>query len=100
MSDYTPTTEQLRDKYAQHALTSRGWPGGWVGERVDREAREEFDRWLAEHDAQVRADALREAAAGLVESGWIEREEARMASSWLTAEAEKQAPDHTNGSTR
>lgn len=48
MNGYTPTTEIMRDLYASH----------------DPEYREEreviFDRWLAERDAQVRAEAVAE----------------------------------------
>ncbi|MDY0829106.1 hypothetical protein SK224_08185 [Microbacterium sp. BG28] len=52
MSDtYTPTTEEVRDAYANffegHRAISR---------------RRAFKRWLAAHDAQVRAETLREAA--------------------------------------
>lgn len=50
MSEYTPTAEQVRERYV-------------YDEWVDDEARgPEFDRWLAAHDAEVRAAALHEAA--------------------------------------
>ena len=43
MSDYTPTTEEVRIKYR---LSSGRQPGDFA----------EFDRWLAAHDAEVRAE--------------------------------------------
>lgn len=45
MTDYTPDTATVRDNYA-------AWSDAYP----------EFDRWLAEHDRQVKADALREFA--------------------------------------
>lgn len=45
--DYTPTTEEVRIKYR---LSSGRQPGDFA----------EFDRWLAAHDAEVRAAALAE----------------------------------------
>ena len=52
MTDYTPTTEQVRN--------------GWIdnGTHEERDGAE-FDRWLAAHDAQVAAKALRDAADAL-----------------------------------
>jgi hypothetical protein len=44
MSDYTPTTEEMRKAYARY-------PGDWI--RANREARKQFDRWLAEVKAQA-----------------------------------------------
>lgn len=52
MTDHTPTTSSVRDRYAACRI-----PKG-VRATV---AKEEFDRWLAEHDAKVRAETLREA---------------------------------------
>ena len=54
MSDYTPTTDEVRDRYA--------WGRSDVGYVSYDEAEAEFDQWLAEHDAKVKADALRDAA--------------------------------------
>lgn len=54
---YTPTTEDIReyvetaDRVTAH-MFSHDTP----------DAAKAFDRWLAAHDAQVRAEALREAA--------------------------------------
>ena len=50
MSDYTPTTEDIRDVYM-----------GWVPYSQQR-GMEEFYRWLAAHDAEVRADEREKAA--------------------------------------
>ena len=44
MSDYTPTTADVRHAY------------------VSARSEEEFDRWLAAHDAEVAAQALGDAA--------------------------------------
>lgn len=47
MSDYTPTTEDVRDKFKRSST------------RQFRKAYgEAFDRWLAAHDAEVTAKAL------------------------------------------
>lgn len=46
MTDFTPTTEQVRQAYGvAHELT-----GASMDER-------EFDRWLAQHDREVAAEA-------------------------------------------
>ena len=54
MSDYTPTTDEVRDRYA--------WGRSDVGYVSYDEAEAEFNQWLAAHDAKVKADALRDAA--------------------------------------
>ena len=55
MSDYTRTTEQVRDEWAD-----TGWEAdGSLGFRRDPVV---FDRWLAAHDAEVAAQTLRDAA--------------------------------------
>lgn len=51
---YTPTTDEVRASYAVDGI---GAPSLANGHR--------FDRWLAAHDAEVRAQALREAIASL-----------------------------------
>ena len=48
MSDYTPTTEQVRDH----------WGAGGASE-------EGFDRWLAQHDAEVEAKVRAQIAADI-----------------------------------
>lgn len=56
MSDHTPTTDAVRTAYAILTKWAR------VSTRPSTEVVEaEFDRWLAEHDAEV----IREAAAKL-----------------------------------
>lgn len=47
--EYTVTTEQVRETYE-------------LGSRLPAQRRTDFDRWLAAHDAQVKAEALEEAA--------------------------------------
>lgn len=49
VSDYTPTTEDMRDAY------ERMWRSDWVEKRGP-----EFDRWLVEHDRQIAARAWHE----------------------------------------
>lgn len=45
MTEYTPTTEEVRSGYGKY----------WSElSAVSKEAVDEFDRWLAEHDRQVR----------------------------------------------
>lgn len=56
MSDFTPTTEVVRDLY-DWAATEKCLPGTAYDEH-----RAHFDRWLAAHDREVAARALREAA--------------------------------------
>ena len=46
MSDYTPTTEGVRRKYAR-GMRSDGTPAQFV------KWQKEFDRWLAARDAEV-----------------------------------------------
>lgn len=57
MSDcYTPTDGEVLEAWAAHNTPDLPTALDLV------EAYDAFKRWLAEHDAQVRADALREAA--------------------------------------
>lgn len=62
MTDYTPTDAEVRDGYAAWEKWSNGEPPFWNYE--------EFDRWLAAHDAAISArifDALfREGAVEVV----------------------------------
>lgn len=63
MSEYTPSLDEARDRYAD----ARAGVGEWTRFddsvlRAVEDAYAEFDRWLADHDAKVRAEALREAA--------------------------------------
>jgi hypothetical protein len=52
MSDYTPATDRIRDFYID----------GTIRDVPQAQAEGEFDRWLAEHDRQVKADAWEDAA--------------------------------------
>jgi hypothetical protein len=47
MSDYTPTTEQVRTKFATVLDEQQGWrySDEWAGD---------FDRWLTTHTAEIR----------------------------------------------
>ena len=56
VSDYTPTTDEVRGDYANFQLPASG--GDFRVEYAEGLA--EFDRWLAAHDAEVRASALAE----------------------------------------
>jgi hypothetical protein len=92
---YTPTTEAARQKYVDHAMTDRGWPGGGVGARIRREAGEEFDRMLAAHDAQVlryAAKLLRSKPHHVYETngiGWMALDTRSGAARVLDAEADR-----------
>ena len=52
MSEYTPTTEEVRGDYANFQLPARG--GDFRSEYAEGVA--DFNRWLAAHDAEVRAE--------------------------------------------
>lgn len=53
MSDYTPTTEEIRE-YVETGGEPRPWVVLDEGEEAREKARgEAFDRWLAVHDAEV-----------------------------------------------
>lgn len=54
MSDYTPTTDEIRTGYAA------------IGDAIIPEHEEEFDRWLAAHDAEVLEAAVHRVE-GLIE---------------------------------
>jgi len=55
MTDYTPTTAEVRERFID------GFPmDTWAVARD--ECGRDFDRWLAQHDAEVAATALRDAA--------------------------------------
>ena len=63
MSDYTPTTATIRAEYAGRV---EAWEMTYAEQEAARaEEVVEFDRWLRAHDAEVRAQALREAVASL-----------------------------------
>lgn len=52
MTEYTPTTEEVREDFAFP------WSPEQIGDRPARVAA--FDRWLAAHDAEVRAGVVAE----------------------------------------
>lgn len=54
---YTPTTEDIRAAYENRAIIG---PPAMAADY--EEAAAQFDRWLAAHDAKVKAEALREVA--------------------------------------
>ncbi|MCI1831532.1 MAG: hypothetical protein LKI88_00740 [Bifidobacterium sp.] len=56
--EYIPTDEDVR-----HDYWSLDYPEGGYDfdvEAYEKERAEDFDRWLADHDAQIRADAWEE----------------------------------------
>ena len=55
MSEYTPDTEEVRDRYAYDAEEHTPYLS------IEK-ARAQFDRWLATHDEQTRADERRRIA--------------------------------------
>ena len=93
---YTPTTDDVRDEWIE---SGQGSP------TVRLHAGAAFDRWLAAHDTQVAAKALREAAdeldlpgstatgyyASEQDSGYRDAE--RDAKQWLRARAEQAKED-------
>lgn len=54
MTDYTPTTERIREFYVGQRFQSELYAGRPAPGIVERYA--EFDRWLSAHDAEVRAE--------------------------------------------
>ena len=63
MSDWTPTTEQVRDGYRYDAEYEYHNPLSTEHVRLGRA----FDRWLAAHDAQVRAEERERIAQAIVD---------------------------------
>lgn len=61
MSGYTPTTDEIRNVWGEFSeyggLTNRTSGGSLIDARYA-----EFDRWLATHDRDIQAQALREVA--------------------------------------
>lgn len=69
MSDYTPSTDEVRERFSL-VVTSGLYEPSTLRPAV--KYRKQFDRWLAEHDATVRADhekAVRERIAQDIEEG-------------------------------
>lgn len=63
---YTPTTEQLKVCFRFALLDPEVKASDVTEEDADRFASKSFDRWLAQHDAEVKARELREAAQQLM----------------------------------
>lgn len=61
MTEYTPTTEEVRDRWGRDAISEDLRPE-WLAE---------FDRWLAEHTRQVAERAWDEG----YRQGWGDRDE-------------------------
>ena len=59
MTDYTPTTEEVRE-YVSIGGEYRPWDAPDSSKEKAREAA--FDRWLADRDRKIAAEALRDAA--------------------------------------
>ena len=62
MSDDDPTTDDMREQYVAGAMVT-----GFAYSR--REAREDFNRWLAAHDAELREQIATEIEAEAVPGG-------------------------------
>ena len=56
MSEYTPTTDEVRAEYVQNRA---------IRVPTTTAVASEFDRWLAAHDREVKAEAFDE--------GWVDR---------------------------
>ena len=66
MSDYTPTTEDVRNGFANNEFIKSGHNVAYLMEFAG-EYQAQFDRWLAQHDAEV-ARAERERIVGLLKA--------------------------------
>lgn len=60
VSDYMPTTDEVREAWPHSRILPAHYSPTYLPTVVERRA--EFDRWLAAHDAEVLAEALRTAA--------------------------------------
>lgn len=70
MTEYTPTTEEVREIYAViEGEDEYGHPYQTAAQKDEGVA--EFDRWLAARDAEVAARTLEEAITGLLSEGWF-----------------------------
>ena len=81
MSEFTPTTEQVQGAYAAYVPT-------YVGPR-----KQAFDRWLAQHDAEVRKQVAEEVAEALKRhaDAVITFDDATLATRWTLVTAAKVA---------
>lgn len=64
MSEFTPTTDQVRNEYTFDA--SAEYNGTDHAAACIESSEREFDRWLAAHDAEIAARAWDEAIASLI----------------------------------
>lgn len=76
MSDYTPTTEEVRQAYAAYMSSIQN--PDWSFEPEFRSNQDRFNRWLAAHDAEV-AEKAREQAVRSVNALPVDRGETRTA---------------------
>jgi len=83
MTDYTPDNEEIREMYWACSGEPRRDSGAW----------DEFDRWLAAHDAQVLRDAANKFAEGAWVGAFIEVDDdvsaVQATDRWLNAEADR-----------
>ena len=59
MDKHTPTTDVVESAYVRQRASERRF---FYDDRTRPRARAEFNRWLVAHDAEVKTEALREAA--------------------------------------
>lgn len=59
MSDYTPTTEEVRDRYALMGYMPEAFGGGEI---INPYYLAAFDRWLAAHEAELTASVKAQAS--------------------------------------
>ncbi|SNS43379.1 hypothetical protein SAMN06309944_0237 [Micrococcales bacterium KH10] len=84
VAEYTPTTEQVRDAYSFDPVAEYHdpiTPHHVINGRA-------FDRWLAAHEAEVKAEALREAVKDIDYAG-LGTYEANTVVSWLSTRADR-----------
>lgn len=85
--EYTLTTEQVRETYE-------------LGSRLPARRRTDFDRWLATHDAKVKAEALEEAAGMIADQEDPERPssaDVRRAIGWVLGRLRARAAEYRSG---
>ena len=77
-TEYTPTTKDVREAFGSTHMDGGCW---------DQEDALAFDRWLAEHDAAVKAEALEQAAKANREADQGFRMPPAMFADWLDEQA-------------
>jgi len=68
MNEYTPTTEEVREGYCYMGI---GPLDDWREDELLEKHGKEFDRWLAEHDRQVKAEAWAEGVKSECDYNWL-----------------------------